>query len=151
MKPLSTITVVLGMLFICSPAFAAELTPIERLGKALFFDPTLSSPAGQSCATCHDPAAGWTSPEAELNIEFGVYHGALEKRFGNRKPPASAYADAPPLGMDPVSGLWSGGTFWDGRASGAVLGDPLAEQAIGPFLNPVEQHNPGARQVILKV
>ena len=29
--------------------------------------------------------------------------------------------------------------FWDGRATGAVLGDPLAEQAKGPFLNPLEQ------------
>ena len=28
--------------------------------------------------------------------------------------------------------------FWDGRATGARLGDPLAEQALGPFLNPVE-------------
>jgi cytochrome c peroxidase len=28
--------------------------------------------------------------------------------------------------------------FWDGRATGEELGDPLAEQARGPFLNPVE-------------
>ena len=29
--------------------------------------------------------------------------------------------------------------FWDGRATGWQLGDPLAEQALGPFLNPKEQ------------
>ena len=31
-----------------------------------------------------------------------------------------------------------GGMFWDGRATGEELGDPLAEQARGPFQNPVE-------------
>ena len=36
--------------------------------------------------------------------------------------------------------------FWDGRATGWTLGDPLAEQAQGPFLNPLEQ-NPASAQV----
>jgi cytochrome c peroxidase len=40
-----------------------------------------------------------------------------------------------------------GGTFWDGRATGWRLGDPLAEQALGPFLNPVEQNMPSAAAV----
>lgn len=34
--------------------------------------------------------------------------------------------------------------FWDGRATGLTLGDPLAEQAMGPFLNPLEQNNASA-------
>ena len=38
--------------------------------------------------------------------------------------------------------LWVGGMFWDGRATGWGLGDPLAEQAIGPFLNNLEQNMP---------
>ena len=95
--------------------------------------------------------AGWTSTDSQLNLELGVYHGAIEVRFGNRKPPSAAYADAPPLDFDEVEGLWVGGTFWDGRASGWTLDDPLAEQAMGPFLNPVEQNIPFAKQVILKV
>lgn len=41
--------------------------------------------------------------------------------------------------------------FWDGRATGQTLGDPLAEQALGPFLNPVEQNNANAQAVIDKV
>jgi cytochrome c peroxidase len=41
--------------------------------------------------------------------------------------------------------------FWDGRATGWTLGDPLAEQAMGPFLNPVEQNIPHIKQVIRKV
>jgi cytochrome c peroxidase len=41
--------------------------------------------------------------------------------------------------------------FWDGRATGLTLGDPLAEQAIGPFLNPLEQNNASAGVVVDKV
>jgi cytochrome c peroxidase len=41
--------------------------------------------------------------------------------------------------------------FWDGRATGAVLGDPLAEQAQGPFLNPLEQAIPQAQVLCVKV
>jgi cytochrome c peroxidase len=36
-------------------------------------------------------------------------------------------------------GLFVGGNFWDGRATGERLGNPAAEQALGPFLNPAEQ------------
>jgi cytochrome c peroxidase len=41
--------------------------------------------------------------------------------------------------------------FWDGRATGWTLGDPLAEQAMGPFLNNLEQNMPHAKQVIGRV
>jgi cytochrome c peroxidase len=41
--------------------------------------------------------------------------------------------------------------FWDGRATGWTLGDPLAEQAQGPFLNPLEQKNPNPKLVCIKV
>jgi len=36
-------------------------------------------------------------------------------------------------------GLFVGGNFWDGRATGEKLGNPAADQAQGPFLNPNEQ------------
>jgi cytochrome c peroxidase len=48
-------------------------------------------------------------------------------------------------------GEFAGGLFWDGRATGWTLGDPLAEQAQGPFLNPLEQNNPNAKHVCLRV
>jgi cytochrome c peroxidase len=44
-----------------------------------------------------------------------------------------------------------GGNFWDGRATGQELGDPAAEQARGPFLNPVEQGLPDAACVVYRV
>jgi cytochrome c peroxidase len=55
---------------------------------------------------------------------------------------------SPILYFDEVEGLWIGGQFWDGRATGEVLGDPLADQALGPFLNPLEMNNPNMRTVI---
>ncbi|QWV93040.1 cytochrome-c peroxidase [Geomonas oryzisoli] len=185
---------VLPLLWSVSPSAAIELSPMESLGKALFFDPSLSNPPGQSCASCHDPATGWTSPDAGANAGGGVLHGVIHTRFGNRKPPTVAYAGYTPLmhragdmagmgngtgmgngGMGPGSGMGSGGMgpgsgmgpgtgmgnmtpdtlvgglFWDGRASGWSLGDPLAEQARGPFLNPLEQANPNAKHVCLSV
>ncbi len=72
--------------------------------------------------------------------------------FGDRKPPTAAYGgDSPILRYDAAAGLWIGGMFWDGRATGWTLGDPLAEQAQGPFLNPREQALPDAAAVIAKV
>src|ERR1700681_1140168 len=35
------------------PADTIRLTPVERLGKLMLYDSTLSNPPGYSCATCH--------------------------------------------------------------------------------------------------
>jgi cytochrome c peroxidase len=139
-----------------TPAPAASLgqslSPLEQLGKRLFFDDNLSTPPGQSCAACHGPEVGFTGPNSEINAAGGVYPGAVASRFGNRKPPSSAYAGGSPiLHYDADDDVWEGGMFWDGRATGWALGDPLAEQARGPFLNPLEQNNPKAKHVVLKV
>jgi cytochrome c peroxidase len=87
-----------------------------------------------------------------INATLAVYPGVVHTRFGNRKPPTAAYGGASPvLYFDENEGLWLGGMFWDGRATGWTLGDPLAEQAQGPFLNPLEQNTPTAKKVCLKV
>jgi len=130
---------------------SSKLTPLEELGKRLFFDKNLSSPAGQDCAACHGPAVGYTGPGEELNKRGGVYEGAVKGRFGNRKPPASAYAGGGPRLHRNTDGEFVGGLFWDGRATGEVLGDPLAEQAMGPFLNPLEQNMPDAKRLVRAV
>jgi cytochrome c peroxidase len=126
------------------------LTSQEKLGKLIFFDTSLSTPPGQPCAICHARSVGWTGPDEAINKGGAVYEGAVPGRFGNRKPPASAYAgDSPILHYDGTK--WVGGMFWDGRATGGTLGDPLAEQAQGPFLNPLEQNNASPQVVIDKV
>jgi cytochrome c peroxidase len=136
--------------FWIASAWGAILTDQEKLGKFLFFDTNLSDPPGQSCAVCHAPDVGWTGPSSAINAAGAVYEGAVSGRFGNRKPPTSAYAgDSPILYYD--GAIWIGGMFWDGRATGWTLGDPLAEQALGPFLNPLEQNNASPQVVVDKV
>jgi cytochrome c peroxidase len=128
------------------------LSPKEQLGKYLFFDTKLSVPEGQSCAACHGPQVGFTGPEAEINNAGAAYEGAVKGRFGNRKPPASSYGgDSPVLHFDKKEKVWVGGMFWDGRATGRRLKDPLAEQAQGPFLNPLEQNIPDIKSICLKI
>jgi cytochrome c peroxidase len=79
---------VLGLLpALAVPALAADLSPVETLGKSNFFDTSLSANGNQACASCHDPDAGFTSPFAEFNAAGGVVEGAVKGRFGNRKPP----------------------------------------------------------------
>ena len=135
----------------CDASKRIELTENEKLGKRLFFDENLSDPKGQSCAACHGPEVGWTGPVDSVNKSETIYEGAMKGRFGNRKPPSAAYAgDSPNLRID-EEGNFDGGMFWDGRATGEELGDPLAEQAMGPFLNPLEQTIADKKGVILKI
>jgi cytochrome c peroxidase len=130
---------------------------LAMLGRMIFFDTNLSAPPGQSCASCHDPETGFTGPDSEVNATTAVYPGAASQpgspKFGNRKPPSAAYATPSPklhFEYDPVEeeGLFVGGLFFDGRATGWRLDSPAAEQALGPFLNPVEQALPTAEQVV---
>ena len=131
-------------------AAADTLTEMEVLGKFLFYQ-GISTPGSMSCAVCHGPGVGFTGPDAEINRHGTVYRGAVPERFGNRKPPSSAYATfSPVLHYDEKKGF-VGGNFWDGRATGKHLGNPAADQAQGPFLNPVEQNNPDKKTVLEKV
>ena len=141
-----------GAAFALSLVTAQALTPIEELGKQLFFDQNLSAPPGQSCASCHDPGAGFTGPDSRINAGQAVFPGAVHSRAGSRKPPTAAYAgNSPVLHLDKNRRLWIGGMFSDGRATGWTLGDPLAEQALQPFLNDVEQNLVTPARVVHRV
>jgi cytochrome c peroxidase len=132
-------------------AFTAPLTPLEELGKNIYFD-KISSPDRQACADCHGASVGFTGPNPAINKHGAVYRGAVPQRFGNRKPPSSAYATLSPIfHYDEIQGLFVGGNFWDGRATGQRLGNPAADQALGPFLNPLEQNNPDAAAVLKQI
>ena len=149
---ISMITTALLLVIAVGTAMAdpSTLTPRQELGKYLFFDKNLSLNNNQSCAACHAPEVGWTGPDQAINAAGAVYEGSIPGAFGDRKPPAAAYAgDSPILYYDGTK--WVGGMFWDGRATGWMLGDPLAEQAKGPFLNPKEQAVPDAATLVAKV
>ncbi len=128
----------------------SELTPIQQLGKSIFFDQTLSLNQNQSCAACHAPEVGWTGPEISINLHGSVYEGSIPGSFGNRKPPSSAYATFSPI-LHYSKGIFIGGNFWDGRATGEKLGNPAADQAEGPFLNPREQALPDSACIVYRV
>jgi cytochrome c peroxidase len=142
----------LACLLLAAASTSQALTAKQKVGRSLFIDTTLSEPAGQACAACHAGNVGWTGPDASVNLKGAVYPGAFPGRFGNRKPPAAAYAGySPRLHYVNSTTGWVGGMFWDGRKTGYVLGDPLTEQAQGPFLNPLEQNNADAAAVVAKV
>jgi len=133
---------------------AQELTPAEQLGKAIFFDTNLSINSNQACASCHNPEVGWTGPDPAINTAGAVYEGSISGLFGNRKPPSSAYATFSPIlhyVIEKKEAQFIGGNFWDGRATGEKLGNPAADQAQGPFLNPLEQALPSPAEVVSRV
>ena len=82
------------------------------LGKALFFDPTLSQDGKVSCATCHDPTHGWADNKP---VSLGVYG-----KKGRMNTPTV------------LNAVFNFRQFWNGRAK------DLFEQIDGPVHNPVE-------------
>ena len=143
---------ILAMGFLFPPiASTQDLTGIEQLGQELFFD-KISEPSRMSCSSCHSEEMGWSGPIAGINAHGSVFRGARPQRFGNRKPPSVAYATFSPMfHFDSNRGQFVGGNFWDGRATGEILGNPSADQALGPFLNPVEQNMTDMEAVIDRV
>jgi len=145
-SPKGSVLILAAALVAGAASSATALTAKEQLGESIFFDDSLSINGNQACAACHGPAAGFTGPDSEINASGSVYEGSIGGRFGNRKPPSSAYATQSPVLHYVLDGhgknvdeLFVGGNFWDGRATGERLGNPAADQALGPFLNPLEQ------------
>ena len=65
-----------------------KLTLEQQLGKQIFFDKNLSSPAGQSCASCHDIKVSLTDPAQKLPVSIG----AVAEHTGTRNTPSAAYS-----------------------------------------------------------
>ena len=141
-----------------TPAFAVNgglpfSEELAELGDEIFDDRNLSLRKNQACNTCHLAEWGFTGPDPAINAAGAVYPGSIPTRFGDRKPPSSAYSTLPPVlaFIREGGGEFVGGNFWDGRATGERLGNPAADQAQGPFLNSVEQALPDAACVVYRV
>lgn len=126
----------------------AAVEPTDELailGEKIFFDENLSDPVGQSCASCHFPAAAFADPDAH----FPVSEGAIANRFGSRNTPTASYAAHIPefsVVLDGPGGVrFVGGQFLDGRAS------TLEIQAQGPFLNALEMNMADQAAVITQI
>ena len=86
------------------------------LGKQLYFDPRLSADKTVACATCHDPAHGWSDARSTS--------AGVGGQVGGRNAPTI------------INSAFQRFHFWDGRAA------TLEEQALGPIANPIEMNLP---------
>ena len=89
------------------------VTPAKvELGKALFFDPRLSGNGTVSCASCHNPALGWSD-----GLKTGV--GINGTVLGRATPTI-------------INVAYNTQFMWDGRKKS------LEDQALGPMKTPEE-------------
>lgn len=84
------------------------------LGKQLYFDKRLSQDNTISCASCHDPAKGYSNAD-----QFAT---GFKGQKGGRNSPTV------------INAAYNTFQFWDGRAGS------LEEQALGPIANPIEMN-----------
>ncbi|MEW6519268.1 MAG: cytochrome c peroxidase [Thermodesulfobacteriota bacterium] len=146
MKKLLASAAVFSLFVGAGSVSAATLTDVEALGKLIYESTLLSLEQTQSCATCHNATTGFADLENAV-----VSLGDDGISTGGRNAPTSAYCGFSPTLRVNQAGEYVGGMFWDGRATGHTLGDPLAEQAQGPPLNPVEMNMPDVATIIDRI
>lgn len=135
-----------------SIVFAGRLPNLEQLGKVMYKDTDFSLNGTQSCMTCHHQVTGFADPTNSRDPYYTVVSlGDDGVSLGGRNAPSAAYAGYSPQLQQDETGGYVGGMFWDGRATGWTLDDPLAEQAQGPPLNPVEMNMPNKEAVVQAV
>ena len=126
---------------------AAAMTEI---GRALFFDASLSASGKMSCATCHDPKHAF-GPANDAPVQRGGRNG---QRDGLRAVPSLRYMQNTPFftehyfdddGDDSIDQGPAGGRTWDGRAQSAH------DQARLPLFSPLEMANCGIDEVLAQV
>ncbi|HEY4324427.1 MAG TPA: cytochrome c peroxidase [Mucilaginibacter sp.] len=111
------------------------------LGRLLFFDTNLSDPTGQACASCHAITTSFSDPFHNM-----ISPGAAAGRAGNRNAPTASYTMFnPPFHYSVEDTTYEGGLFVDGRVN------TLEEQAMKPFVNPLEMNNSSITGVIKRV
>jgi cytochrome c peroxidase len=93
------------------------------LGEKLFLDTRFSITGEVSCSTCHDPQKALT--DSPLKTSEGI-----RKLTGTRNAPTV------------VNSAYNETQFWDGRSP------TLEDQALHPFLNPVEMAMPNHERLI---
>lgn len=96
-----------------------------ELGKQLYFDPRVSLDGTISCATCHNPAKGWTD---QLPVSVGI-----DGQTGGRSAPTV------------LNTVYGRTMFWDGRAPS------LEAQAQGPPQNPIEMGKQSYEDIVKRL
>ena len=133
------------LLLVCEFTFAATgADELAKLGQALFFDSNLSATRNQSCASCHNPEQAF-SDSRDNGVSGAVSLGDDGTSLGDRNTPGTTYASLIPDFHKNDNGEYVGGYFLDGRAV------TMADQAAGPFVNPIEMALPDAAAVVDRV
>ena len=141
----SAATIYLGMLVVSTNALSApESAELASLGQALFFDLNLSANRNQSCASCHDPERAF-SDSRDNGVSGAASLGDDGTSLGDRNTPGTTYASLIPDFHKNEKGEYIGGYFLDGRAV------TMADQAAGPFVNPIEMALPDSAAVLDRV
>jgi cytochrome c peroxidase len=130
----------------------ARAAAIAELGRKLFFDPSLSASGRQSCASCHDPAHGFSPPNA-LPVQPGgpdLRHAGVRAvpglTYGQFTPPFQEhFFDSEDDGDESVDQGPTGGRGRDGRV------DRARDQAAIPLFNTNEMAMPDAGAVVTAV
>jgi cytochrome c peroxidase len=106
---------------------------VEVLGKLLNYDLNMSPLKDTACASCHMPYVGFSGPIPSVNLTMIAYPGTYHYRSNKRTAPRYTYSpNFPVLEYNTEQGLFFGGNFWDGRATGYLLQSPDSEQAQFP-------------------
>jgi cytochrome c peroxidase len=96
-----------------------------ELGRQLYFDARVSVDGTVSCATCHNPANGWTDA---MPVSAGV-----NGQTGTRSSPTV------------LNAVYGKSMFWDGRAPS------LEGQAQGPVQNPIEMGKQSYKEIVQRL
>jgi cytochrome c peroxidase len=127
-----------------------SVAAMTALGRAMFFDPSLSASGKTACASCHDPRRAFGPPN-DAPVQQG---GSDGRKFGVRAVPSLTYTEnIPPFtehyadddGDDSIDQGPAGGRTWDGRAQSAH------DQARLPLFSGFEMANADADAVVAGV
>jgi cytochrome c peroxidase len=123
-------------------------SPREEAGRRAFFDKSLSTPPGTSCASCHDPRLAFAGDNGSAS---GVAAGSRPGHFARRNTPSVLYVKYVPAfhflleDDDDVNPVPFGGLSWSGRA------DSVAEFSRLPLFDPDEMNNADDAELAAKV
>jgi cytochrome c peroxidase len=122
------------------------------LGGLLNYDETISPFNNTACAFCHMPYVAFSGPIQSVNLTMIAYPGSYRYRAAKRTAQRYTYSHTfPVLNYNTTQGLFFGGNFWDGRATGMKLQTPDAEQAQGPPVDPLEMGEPDIACIAYKI
>ena len=150
-KPAATTTAPAYLNAAYAPAqHQPSVASMTAMGRAMFFEPSLSVSGKLSCASCHSPDHAYGPPNS-LAVQLG---GPELNDMGTRAAPSLRYLQNAPSftehfhdddGDDSIDAGPAGGRNWDGRARSGH------EQALTPLLSKHEMGNFDAAAVLAKL